>query len=186
MNVENRWFRWGFRPAVAIRALGGVVLLTVVCCAVSSQAVALIPPDKRQTFTFSHDFLQLGGQRATVQPTAGKVMLLNLWATWCPPCVREMPSLNMMYKKLAIEGLEMYAVSNEPFATLFRFNKDKSYSFPILSDPDTYLARLLGAEVIPTSVIIDKHGRIALRVDGGADWDSPQMLEAIRSVLKES
>lgn len=118
----------------------------------------------------------------------GKVVLVNLWATWCPPCRKEMPSMKRLWTQLKGEPFVMYAVNAGEDASVisdFLFEADIENSFTILLDRDGDAMRNWRVPGLPTSFIIDKAGRIVHRVVGGREWDAAGIVERIRELMKE-
>ena len=117
----------------------------------------------------------------------GKVVLLNFWATWCPPCRREMPSMERLYRQLGEEGFVVLAVNQweEPDHVFAYMGQLEVFpSFPILFDPESKVSQLYEVKGLPTSFIIDREGRIVYRAIGGRAFDHPEMVHAIRALLK--
>lgn len=117
----------------------------------------------------------------------GKVVLLNFWATWCPPCRREMPSMERLYQQLDKEGFVVLAVNQweEPDHVFAYMGQLEVFpSFPILFDPESKVSQLYDVKGLPTSFIIDREGRIVYRAIGGRAFDHPEMVRAIRELLK--
>ena len=90
----------------------------------------------------------------------GKVVLLNFWATWCPPCRREMPDMEKLYQRLSQKGLVVLAVSDEKRETVEDFLKKQNYTFPVLLDPDRKVNSAFGIEGIPNSFLFDRQGKL--------------------------
>ncbi len=116
----------------------------------------------------------------------GKVVVLNFWATWCAPCVREMPSLDRLQAMLGGVDFEVVALSEDrggmPLVTRFH----EKYALEHLAqylDPLGRVAAKLGVVGLPTTVVIDARGREVGRMVGPAEWDSPEALALIRRVL---
>jgi len=115
----------------------------------------------------------------------GKLVLVNLWATWCEPCLREMPSLERLQSRLG-DRIAVIAVSEdrggskavEPFIAKLGLKSIKTYL-----DPKSAVGHALEVHGLPTSFLIDREGRVLGRVEGGAEWDSPKMLEIIEPLL---
>ncbi|MEK7716129.1 MAG: TlpA disulfide reductase family protein [Pseudomonadota bacterium] len=116
----------------------------------------------------------------------GKVVLVNFWATWCPPCRREMPSMQRAWKKLQGRNFEMYAVNvgeDEDTIFGFTFSTGVELTFPILLDRDALVIKAWPVIALPTSFVIDPQGRIVYRAVGGREWDDPQLLRQIRELM---
>ncbi len=116
----------------------------------------------------------------------GKVILMNFWATWCPPCRREMPSMERLYQTLKHEGFVVLAVNqwedpDHVFAYIGQLSTDPT--FPILFDPESQVAEAYGVKGLPTTFLIDKHGRIRYRAVGGREFDHPEVEAIIGQLL---
>lgn len=118
----------------------------------------------------------------------GKVVLVNFWATWCPPCVREMPALQRLHEKLAGEDFVVIAISVDEDATEVRdFVASQGLTFPILLDPDHTVADRYQALKYPETFLIDRNGVVAVsRFSGDRDWDKEVWVSAIREVIAKS
>lgn len=114
----------------------------------------------------------------------GKVVLLNFWATWCPPCRREMPSMEKLYQELKGKPFQVLACDQqEDSDTVFAFTGqfEPSPSFPLLLDSKSAVSGAYGVPGLPTSFLIDKAGRIVYRAVGGRDFGHP----AIRALIEK-
>ncbi len=130
----------------------------------------------------------LDGQMVSLADYRGKVVLLNIWATWCPPCVEEMPSMEELYQKLKAEGLEILAVSMDisgaqavrPFMEKYKLN------FPALTDTEGAVKSLYQTTGVPESFIIDKDGIIVEKIIGPRDWTSPGAIRSFRNLIQRN
>ena len=131
-------------------------------------------------------FTDLEGKPADFVEFRGKPVIVNLWATWCQPCLREMPSLERLQEKLAGE-LTVAAVSQDrggekavtPF--LARLGLDK---VQIYLDPKSEVGKAFGVRGLPTSIVLDSEGREVGRVEGAAEWDSDKMRAVLEPLVK--
>jgi cytochrome c biogenesis protein CcmG, thiol:disulfide interchange protein DsbE len=114
----------------------------------------------------------------------GKVILLNLWATWCPPCREEMPSMQKLYEEYKSKNFTIVAVSGESMDTVKNFLSKNKYDFPIFIDDNNQLNRTYGTGSIPTTYLIDKNGFMIAQFVGGRNWSSPLAKELIDSLMK--
>jgi peroxiredoxin len=114
----------------------------------------------------------------------GKVVLLNFWATWCPPCRAEMPALNKLYQQLKPRGLVVVAVSTDrSISDIKGFLEKHKFDFPILFDEDRTAARLYRVFSMPTTFLIDRNGTIVEKFYGEYDWTEPETKGKIEKLL---
>ena len=130
-------------------------------------------------------FVDLAGNTVSLSEFTGKIVLVNLWATWCAPCVREMPSLERVQSRLG-DKIAVVAISEdhggskivEPF-----IDKLELKSVKIYLDPKSTVERAFKVQGLPTSFLIDREGRVLGRVEGAAEWDAPKLLKVLKSFL---
>ena len=130
-------------------------------------------------------FADQSGKTAALADFRGHVVLVNLWATWCAPCIKEMPSLARLQAKLG--DLKILAISEDrqgvevvpPFIA-----KNHIEGLAIYLDPKNEVDHALGVEGLPTSYLIDRDGRIVGKLEGAADWDGAAMVALIERYLK--
>lgn len=116
----------------------------------------------------------------------GKVVLLNFWATWCPPCVEEIPSMQRLYQRLHGQGLEIMAVDvGEEPAQVRGFLRDKAVDFPVLLDPDGSALKTWKIYAFPTSLVVDRGGNIRYAVYGAFAWDADEVVNLMQGLLAE-
>lgn len=136
----------------------------------------------------------LQGQPVSLQSLKGEVVLLNIWATWCPPCRAEMPSMQRLHEQLGPEGLRIVAVSidanvgsegpdGRPGGDVAGFAKEFKLTFPIWRDPSGQIQKVYRTTGVPESFVIDRDGIIAKKVIGATDWDSEANIDLIRRLL---
>jgi peroxiredoxin len=130
--------------------------------------------------------VDLQGQTRSLADYRGRVVLLNFWATWCPPCRHEMPSMERLRRNMAGRPLEILAVdSAETPEEVQAFLKTLDLGFPILLDPDGQNTRRWKVNALPTTFLLDGEGRIRYVLKGGAEWDEGEALQAIETLLAE-
>jgi len=128
----------------------------------------------------------LDGRKVALSSFKGKLVFLSFWATWCPPCRKEMPELQAAYEKLKTRGFVIVAVDlAEKKSTAADFIKKAGYTFPVLLDTDGRVGSAYGASSIPTNYIIDRGGKILARKVGLLDlpWDGPEMTGLLERLL---
>ena len=115
----------------------------------------------------------------------GQVVIINFWATWCPPCRAEMPSMQRAWEILHSEGIIMLAVDvGEDEETIFTFTANYPVEFPLLMDPDSQTTTDWPVLGLPTTFIVDKEGRLVYRAIGGREWDDAELLRKIRALTR--
>ena len=129
----------------------------------------------------------LKGNMEGLDDHLGKVIVVNFWATWCVPCVKEMPSFENLYRRYRSQGLTLLAVSlDKGDSTKVQEFADKhKLSFPILLDTKRVAEKLYPSFSIPFTYVIDKQGRVVARVDGAKNWESSETFEAVEHLLKQ-
>lgn len=185
--------RWMWRrPERLPAALLSAALLLVVGPAsaqleapqLSHRVTPLASPVVAENFVLQ----DMDGNRHALEDYRGKVVLINFWATWCPPCVREMPSLERLYQTLSDEPFVVLAINqweNTDHVFAFMGQIDVFPSFPILFDPDSAVSEAFGVKGLPTSFLLDRNGRVVYRAVGGREFDHPEILELIRELLEQ-
>lgn len=126
------------------------------------------------------------GAEKSLKDFAGKVVLLNIWATWCVPCRKEMPALDALEAKLGGKDFAVVAVNIDKGgpAKAAGFLKDTGAAhLPLYTDPDGKLFVTLKAVGMPTTLIVDRQGREIARLVGPADWASPEAIAAIEAAI---
>ena len=112
-----------------------------------------------------------------------QVVVLNFWATWCPPCVEETPSLEKFYEQMRPRGVTVVGVSvDQDEAALQAFAAKQHISFSILRDPDQSVANRYGTFKFPETYIIDQEGKVAEKLIGAVDWQDPRLVAFVREL----
>jgi peroxiredoxin len=132
------------------------------------------------------DLPALKGGLVRLDELRGKVVLVNFWATWCGPCLMEMPSMERLYREFADEEFEILAISSdfEGAAVVKPYVDRLRLTFPILLDFGLQINDRYKVTGIPTSVIVDRDGVITHKFFGSRDWDSPDSHRLIRQLLR--
>ncbi len=127
----------------------------------------------------------LSGQAVRLSAHRGRVVLVNVWATWCPPCREEMPSMEVLHQRLKDRGFVLLAVSEDEGGpdAVKSFVEQTKVSFPVLLDPDGDVGRKYGVWGFPESFLVDREGRIVERVIGPRDWATPAQIARIEALL---
>jgi thiol-disulfide isomerase/thioredoxin len=124
------------------------------------------------------------GKPYTLKPYKGHVVLVNFWASWCPPCRKEMPSMQRLKEKMAGKPFDILALdTGETVDDSSAFLKEVKVSFPVLFDPDSNTARRWKVFAMPTTFLIDKKGKIRYVLPGGTQWDEGEALALVEKLL---
>lgn len=114
----------------------------------------------------------------------GQVLVVNFWASWCTPCVRELPSLNRLREEFDDQPFEILGVNvAEPPNRLKRFFMRQPIDFPVLYDRESEAFYAWNVKGLPTSFVIDREGRVRYLARGAMEWDSPESIDIIESLL---
>jgi thiol-disulfide isomerase/thioredoxin len=117
----------------------------------------------------------------------GRVVMVNFWATWCPPCRREMPSMEALYRKFQERGFTVIAVNEwEDPELVFPYMGQLSVfpTFPVLFDREGEVSQAYQVKGLPTTFLLDRQGRIVFRAVGGRDFNHPEVEQIIRELLR--
>ena len=129
----------------------------------------------------------LNGKQRQLSDYRGKVVVLNFWATWCGPCVKEMPSLENLARRMSGEQFALLTVNfGEKPARIHSFLKKVGVSLPVLLDPDMSASRNWVKKGLPTTYIIGPDQKIRYRLLGDLQWDAPEVEQKIRKLLPEA
>ena len=156
------------------RLVAGFLFLFI--CSVTF-AMSKAPDPSATDFTL----LDLEGNKHTLSDYKGKVVFLNFWATWCPPCRAEMPSMQKLYETWDKDKFVMLAVNiGESREKVRSFAESNGYTFPILLDEDQKVARKYGIRGIPATYLIDEQGNMVNKVVGAREWDINQIKRLLK------
>jgi peroxiredoxin len=126
----------------------------------------------------------LSGTPVRLSDLRGKIVFLNLWATWCPPCRAEMPSMQTLYERLKGRDFVMLAIAEDTNAAdVAGFVKDLGLTFPVLLDTDNTLPARFGVTGFPETFIIDREGQVIKHVIGPEEWTDPEFLHYFEELL---
>ncbi len=125
----------------------------------------------------------LDGNQHRLSDYRGQVVIINFWATWCPPCREEMPSMQRAWEQLEKEGVLMLGIDvGEDEDTIFQFTANYPVEFPLLMDSDSSVINQWLVRGLPTTFVVDPKGRIVYRAIGGREWDDPALLSLVRAL----
>ncbi len=140
---------------------------------------------KEGTRSIDFTLSDLSGKKVSLSSYKGKLVFLNFWATWCPPCRSEMPSMERLYQKLKGKGLVILAVDlQEDAQSVQKFVDEHKLSFQVLLDSDGRVGTTYGARSIPTTYLIGRDGSALGGTIGAREWDSPEMIAFFTRLLQ--
>jgi thiol-disulfide isomerase/thioredoxin len=145
------------------------------------------PADARdEAFDFNFTVKDLEGRTFPIEQFKGKVVFLNLWATWCGPCKAEMPSIQELYNQVDHDKFAFVMLSidrEKDFAKVKKYVQDKSYSFPVFT-PSGYLTEQLNVPSIPTTFVISKEGKIAMKEVGMKNYNTSKFKKFLEGLAQ--
>ena len=131
----------------------------------------------------AHDFKGklIEKKEINLRDNFGNFLIINFWATWCSPCLKEMPDLEKIYNKFKKSGLTVIAISmGESLERVLKFQKKHNYSFPVIIDSDMKISNLYGVKNIPITYLINSNGVIVGRALGPRDWFSDKFIRFLK------
>ncbi|HLF49851.1 MAG: TlpA family protein disulfide reductase [Candidatus Rokubacteria bacterium] len=151
-----------------------------------ARTLDLIKPNRQQQ---AKDFnvAALEGGKVRLADLKGKVVFLNLWATWCPPCKEEMPAMERLWQRYKAQGLVVIALSMDSAGAkvVKPFIDQAKYTYRVALDPKMEIAQLYGAHSIPSTFIIDRSGMLRAIALGPRDWDGRASFAYFDALLKD-
>jgi len=175
MASRGQWVAVGVVLGVIGFGVGAALLLTPEITRIEPGARV---PDYAAVNVVSGDTVSLRDYR-------GEVMLLNLWATWCPPCEQEMPSIERLHEELGPQGLKVVAISIDQLdsSAIRRWAADRGLTFTVLHDESGRIQQVYQTTGMPESFVVDRHGVIVKKVIGATEWDHPAQKALFRRLL---
>jgi peroxiredoxin len=175
--------------SIIITIVIGVALLVFIALRHKDAFIDYLNPEAVAVNRPAPDFTLSGldGRSVSLSDYRGKVVVVNVWATWCPPCVDEMPSLEKLYQEFKNESFEILAVSidSDGIAAVPPFMKKHGLTFPVLLDSKAAIRSSYRTTGVPETFIIDKKGFLVKKVIGPLNWAAPEVLDYIRKLIQE-
>jgi peroxiredoxin len=153
----------------------------------ASPSIEVRAQDERTVTAPEFVLPDLSGAPVRLSDHEGKVILLNFWATWCPPCRAEMPSMEKLYQAYRDRGLVILAVSSDRTGkpVVESFVRERGVTFPILLDPEGNVFAQYGVRGLPTSYLLDRRRRVFSADVGARDWSGKVARQVVEALLKE-
>ncbi len=133
----------------------------------------------------SFELVNLNDKKIRLEDYRGKVVAVNFWASWCPPCRKELPSMQRTYEAFKDKGFVILAVNiGESWDTVAPFLGNFTLKFPILFDSQSKIVDQWKVFGLPSTFILDKKGNVTHRINGGRDWDDPVFRKALLKIIE--
>ncbi len=127
--------------------------------------------------------LDMDGTVYRLSAYRGQIVVVNFWATWCPPCREEMPSMQRAWEQLRPDGIVMLGINvGEDADTIFQFTADYPVAFPLPMDIDSAVTGQWPVRGLPTTFVVDPAGRLVYQAIGSREWDDPALLSQVRAL----
>lgn len=167
------------------QSIWGIALAITLGLGSSSQALAQqTPTPKVNTTTTDAIFIDATGKKVSLSSLQGKVVFVNFWATWCPPCIKEMPSIETLKNKMKGKDVVFLLVDIDGnYEKAKAFMEKRKLDLPIYIPATSVSSTYLGSS-IPTTIIFDKKGNMIQRIVGGVDFASEEVEQFMEQVLK--
>jgi peroxiredoxin len=164
-----------------------VVALPIILISLKEKPLKIVRPLQEGRPAPDFTFPDLDGRKISLSDLRGKVVLVNIWATWCPPCRDEMPSMQKLYDRFKGEHFEILAVSIDADGreAVAPFMRKMNLTFPALLDPKEKIRGLYRITGVPESFIIDRNGILVQRVIGPLDWATPKVFSFFENLLQK-
>ncbi|MFT3737293.1 MAG: TlpA disulfide reductase family protein [Breznakibacter sp.] len=196
INVKERWKKYVARKSRMALAFDMLffVLLILLLFPVSRRWITttvtrytMFPPremgDVYYVGSAVYDWMLVGldGDTLKMSTQKGQILFVNFWATWCPPCVAEFPAIQRLYDSFG-DKVKFILVSDEPSGIVARFMEENEYRMPVYRSIGAVPSDL-GSTALPTTFIVTKDGRMAVRKVGSARWDALKVRRLLRDLL---
>lgn len=176
------------KKIIIIKSINFIILLATLFCldvSVYANERSLLTEVKEKWLAEDFTLKDENGKPHTLSSYRGKVVVINFWATWCPPCLKEMPSMERAHKKWTREGIEILAINaGEDEDSIFAFTGEYNISFTVLLDENSSVLDRFPSIGLPTTYVIDPQGYVIYRAVGSREWDDPKITEKLRLLKK--
>jgi cytochrome c biogenesis protein CcmG, thiol:disulfide interchange protein DsbE len=160
--------------------IAGVMIGAILFLVLRQRAYPLQVGAKMPDFTLQ----EADAGSLSLRPEIGHVVVVNFWATWCPPCVMEAPSLEQFAQQMRPYGVQVIGVSvDQKLSDLTKFISGYHLSYPILRDPNQLIASRFGTYKFPETYIFDRDGKLADKIIGTTNWEDPRMIQFVKDLV---
>lgn len=151
-----------------------------------SALIFVSPITQANNALYQLSFSNIDAEQVNLSEYKGKVVLLNFWATWCPPCIKEMPSMQRLKEKMTDQPFEIVAVNvgeNATTVSSFLLELEPELTFPIMLDEEGSSFGKLGLRGLPMSLIYDQQGNLVTTILGGKEWDTAENIQELKKLI---
>jgi thiol-disulfide isomerase/thioredoxin len=168
--------------ALILGLLGGIAVLAA---ALADDAAPLLDPMPDRPPAPAFDLPGPDGTTHSLAAMQGKPVIVNFWATWCPPCRAEMPSMQRAWEQLKDDDVLLIAINvGESKADIDAFLAEVPVSFPLPMDETMGVSQAWPMKGLPTTFVVDPEGRLVYRAQGEREWDDPKLLDLVRALRR--
>lgn len=158
--------------------------MSIACDAAPTDSLTVLP-EKPPAPAF--ELRDMDDKIHTLADYKGKPLIVNFWATWCPPCRAELPSMNRAWAKVKDEGIAMIAINiGEDEDSIFAFTAQYPIDFTVLLDEESEQLSPWQISGLPTTYVIDPEGRVVFQAMGDREWDNDKLLDKVRALKTKS
>jgi thiol-disulfide isomerase/thioredoxin len=169
-----------------LKLFAAIILSAALLTVPAIGAAGELQPFEEQSQAPAMDLPDLGGRRHNLDSYRGQVVLVNFWASWCPPCLAEMPSMQRLATALQGRPFRLLAVNvKESSSKVWKFKKLMNVTFTTLLDSKGEASQAWDVQIYPTSYLIDADGRMRYVAYGPVDWDSDEIIRRIEALLPD-
>ena len=147
-----------------------------------------LTPVKNVVAASDFELLNMDDEKVKLSDFRGKVVLINFWATWCPPCIRELPSMERLHQQVNADDFKVIAVNqmeNADHVFAFEGQLDTDPTFDIVFDTTSEVSQSFAVRGLPTTYLVDKNGNIRYRAVGGREFDHVEVVNIIKQLIEE-
>lgn len=162
-----------------LRRVAAVIAAGLLSLQVHATELVLVPPAESAQVTLP----DLEGRQVALHEMGGQVVLVHFWATWCPPCIEELPSLQALRESHRDAGLEVIAVAADSRKAVLDFIERFPFELPVVIDAYGDAMHAYRVRGLPTTIVLDRNGSILGRAIGQIDWEDPGVIQRLESLL---
>jgi|ATLU01.1.fsa_nt_gi peroxiredoxin len=171
------------KPLIVVQIYSVLLLFSLSSMVFAEKPGRGLAPVQGNQIAKDFSLLDIAGKAHGLSDYRGRVLIVNFWATWCPPCREEMPSMQRAWEQLRDDNVVILGINvGEDKEAILRFTAEYPVTFPLLMDQDSRVSNEWSVLGLPSTFAIDPSGKIVYRALGSREWDNPDLLNAIRTL----